>query len=128
MPYVSGYVRVGKVDDFADGVVESIEVDGEDVAVVSWKGRFYAFGNACTHRGIPLSAGWLTQTDEVVCLLHAAVYDINTGRCLDGPTRGESVPSYKVRIEGDDVLIGERTQLPVEEGAIRRYGERWLTE
>jgi nitrite reductase/ring-hydroxylating ferredoxin subunit len=75
---------------------------------------------------VPLAAGWLTEEGEVVCLLHAAAYDLASGRCLRGPTRGESVPSYKVRIDGEEVLVGDRTQLPIEEGAIRRFGDRWL--
>ncbi len=120
---MADYVKVGKVSDFKEGSMETFEIDGEDVAVVFWNGRFFAFGNACTHRGVPLSAGWCTDDNEVVCLLHAAVYDMETGKCLRGPTRGQSVPSYTVRIEGDDVYVGDRVQVETDAS---KLGSWWL--
>ena len=42
------------------------------------------------------------------------MYDIATGICLRGPGRGIArVPSFTVRIEGDDVFVGDRVMTPI---------------
>jgi 3-phenylpropionate/trans-cinnamate dioxygenase ferredoxin subunit len=104
---VSRFVRVGRVHDFAEGVIQRFEVQGEDVAVVNWRNRFYAFDDHCTHWGISLQNGYITKDNEICCLFHYAVFDMATGKVLDGPAQ-EDLPVYDVRIEGDDVLVGPR--------------------
>jgi nitrite reductase/ring-hydroxylating ferredoxin subunit len=101
---MSEFVKVGRVSDFPVGRIIGVEVGGEDVAVVNWHDRFFAFANVCTHLGTPLSVGYVTNANEVVCMLHDSVFDMETGKALDGPTN-EDLPIYQVRVEGDDVLV-----------------------
>jgi nitrite reductase/ring-hydroxylating ferredoxin subunit len=97
-------VSVGKVADFEEGVIRRVDVAGEDVAVVNWRGRFYAFEDKCTHMGISLTGGYITKDNELCCLFHYAVFDMATGKVIDGPAR-EDLPVYAVRVEGDDILV-----------------------
>ena len=111
---MSDFVCVGRVEDFKEGVIECRDIDDEEVAVVNWQGKIYAFGNACAHYAAPLSGGWVNEANEVACLLHGAVYDMATGICLRGPGRMIArIPSFSVRIEDDNVYVGERHMTPI---------------
>ena len=107
---MASYVNVGKVADFAEGVIRRVEVRGEDVAIVNWRQRFYAFEDHCTHWGISLIGGYITKDSEICCLFHYAVFDMATGKVLEGPAE-EDLPVFDVRVEGDDVLVGARDPL-----------------
>lgn len=58
-------------------------------------GEVAALENACWHRLLPLSLGWL-QGDEVVCGYHGLVFDAN-GRCTHMPAQETINPSACVR-------------------------------
>ena len=55
---------------------------GDGVRVLA---RRFALENYCTHEGAMLSYGDIGP-GEVVCALHAAVFSLKTGVCLDGFT------------------------------------------
>ena len=56
---------------------------GRHEVAVFWDGeKAGAMDNYCPHQGAMLSYG-LVERGEVVCPLHAAVFDIVTGECLD---------------------------------------------
>jgi 3-phenylpropionate/trans-cinnamate dioxygenase ferredoxin subunit len=101
---MAGYVTIGKVSEFEDGVIYRFDVEGEYVAVVSWRDRFYAFSDHCTHWGVSLSQGYITGADEIVCMYHFAAFDMKSGAVLDGPAM-DDLPLYEVRVEGEDVLV-----------------------
>jgi nitrite reductase/ring-hydroxylating ferredoxin subunit len=46
----------------------------------------------------------------IVCPRHLAAFDLRTGKVLRGPAT-EDLPTWNVKIEGDDILVEER---PVE--------------
>lgn len=102
---MAGFVNVGKVSDFEEGVIRRCAVNGEDVAVVSWRRRFYAFLDHCSHWGISLTGGYITKDNEICCLFHYSVFDMATGRVLEGPAEAD-LPVYDVHVEGDNVLVG----------------------
>ncbi len=58
-------------------------------------GEVAALENACWHRLLPLSLGWL-QGDEVVCGYHGLVFDAG-GRCTHMPAQETINPSACVR-------------------------------
>jgi 3-phenylpropionate/trans-cinnamate dioxygenase ferredoxin subunit len=103
---VAEFVSVGKKNDFKDGVLRAFDVDGESVAVVNWRERWFAFANLCTHLDANLSAGYITGADEIVCMLHDSVFEMATGKAVDGPAP-EDIPVYAVRVEGEDVLVSK---------------------
>jgi len=101
---MADYVKVGTVSDFQPGVIKGCFINGEEVAVVNWNDRFFAFANVCTHLGVELSSGYVEGEKFVVCGLHDSFYDMETGQHLEGPASAD-IPVYDVRIEGDDVLV-----------------------
>ena len=95
-------VKILDKKDVALGSSTAVEVRGQKVAVFNVDGTFYAIGDACTHRGGPLSEGDVSGT-TVTCPWHNQ-YDLKTGGVLTPPTP-QGVASYKVVVEGDDVSI-----------------------
>ena len=95
--------KVAEVNELAPGAGKAVEVGGQQIALFNIGGTFYAIGDACTHRGGSLSEG-AVEGDKVKCPLHGAEFDVKTGKNLTPPAPGE-VPSYKVRVEGDEIQI-----------------------
>ena len=102
---MADYVNVGKVGDFAPNEMKACDVNCESVAVVKIGDRFHAFSNFCTHAGVYLTGGYVTES-EVVCDLHGSVFELESGRPTEGPAF-DSLTVYSVRVDGDDVLVGK---------------------
>ena len=94
---------VAEVKDLTPGSCKAVELSGQQIALFNIGGTFYAIGDACTHRGGSLSEGTLEGT-TITCPLHGATFEVTTGKNLTPPAPGE-VPSYKVRIEGNQVQV-----------------------
>jgi 3-phenylpropionate/trans-cinnamate dioxygenase ferredoxin subunit len=102
---MADYVSVGKVGDFPANEMKAVDVNGENVAVVKIGDKFHAFSNYCTHVGVYMTGGYVTET-EAVCDLHGSVYELETGKVTEGPAF-EPLAIFKVRVEGEDVLVGK---------------------
>lgn len=98
------FVKVAKVSDLPDGEMMAVEVEGEQVLLANVGGQFYAIGEICPHAGAPLSEGFL-EGESVECPWHASRFNLRTGE-VEAPPAEEGVPTYAVRVEGDDILIG----------------------
>ena len=79
-----------------------IEVGGKKIALFNVDGTFFAVDNTCKHRGGPLGEGELSGM-VVTCPWHGWEYDVRTGVSQTDPSIG--VTSYKVKVEGDDILV-----------------------
>ncbi len=97
------FQKVAEVKDMTPGSSRAVELSGQQIALFNIGGTFFAIGNACTHRGGSLSEGTVEGT-TVTCPLHGAEFDVTTGKNMTPPAPGE-VPSYKVRIEGNDIQV-----------------------
>jgi 3-phenylpropionate/trans-cinnamate dioxygenase ferredoxin subunit len=63
----------------------------------------YAVEDVCTHDGGQLDQGVL-ENSTIECPRHGATFDVRTGAALTLPAT-EPLPTYRVRVEGDDVFI-----------------------
>ena len=105
-----GYLEVGKISDIAEGEIKAYTVQGKDIIVVKYNGKYYAIGSKCTHRGGDLSKGKL-EGKIVTCPLHGAKFDITNGENISGPKIGllkiktNNEPFYEVKIEGDSIKV-----------------------
>jgi len=97
------WVRVAGRGDLASGEVIGVEAGGRSIAIYDSDEGLFATDNICTHAYACLSDGWLDgQTIE--CPLHAARFDIRTGKVLDPPAT-EDLKTYPVRLVGNDIEI-----------------------
>jgi 3-phenylpropionate/trans-cinnamate dioxygenase ferredoxin subunit len=98
------WVRVASVSDVAEGQVHAVRVGDKEIALYHLPGGDYrATSNVCTHEYALLSDGWL-EDGCIECPLHAARFDIRTGKALCAPAE-ESLPVYEVKAEGSDLLL-----------------------
>jgi len=98
-------VRVCGVADLASGEAMRVDVNGIDVAVVRVDDRWFAIGDVCTHREVSLADGEVkVETCELVCPLHGSPFSLVTGEPSQTPAV-EPTPTFRVRIDGDDVMV-----------------------
>ncbi len=96
-------VTVAKTTDGAPGQAKTVEVKGKTIAVFNVKGQYYAIDDTCTHVGGPLSEGTVEGT-TVTCPWHGAQFDVASGQVL-GPPAGAGVCSYRVQVQGEDLVL-----------------------
>lgn len=96
--------RVAAIGDIREGEAFAAKLGAEAVALYRIGGEIFAIGDVCTHEFALLSQGFI-EDGAIECPLHQAKFDIRTGRCL-APPATRDVAAYRVRIEGDDVLVG----------------------
>ncbi len=96
-------VRVASLADLADDTAVQVEVDGVPVCLARSGGEVFAVGDRCSHADVSLSEGDV-EDGAVECWLHGSRFDLRTG-APSGLPANRPVPTYPVRIEGDDVLV-----------------------
>ncbi len=96
------FVKVGSYSALPPGSLLEVTVGDETYALCNSGGTVYALSGACPHQGGPLGQGAF-YGHTLVCPLHAWEFDCRSGGYLYDPDL--KVPTFPVRIEGDDILI-----------------------
>ncbi len=94
---------IANINDFKDGEMKRVSVEGTEVLASRIDGNFYATSAFCPHYGAPLDMGVLNG-DRIVCPWHHACFNAKTGDLLEPPSR-DSLVRYEVRIDGDGVIV-----------------------
>jgi nitrite reductase/ring-hydroxylating ferredoxin subunit len=105
-------VEVARVADIADGGMISVSVEGKDIVICNYEGRFYAVSRSCGHLNAYLNSGTL-DGPILTCPLHFAQFDITTGEALSGPVPPDPDPlhatadlkTYPVQVRADTISI-----------------------
>jgi naphthalene 1,2-dioxygenase ferredoxin component len=99
----TGWVRAASRSDLRQDEVLGVEVSGRPIALYDVDGSLFATDNICTHAYARLSDGWL-DGELIECPLHAARFDVRTGKVLDPPAT-EDLKTYPVRLVGDEIQV-----------------------
>jgi nitrite reductase/ring-hydroxylating ferredoxin subunit len=75
----------------------------------------HAYVNHCPHAGFPLN--W--QPDHflvpgaplILCVMHGALFEMQTGQCVAGPCAGNSLQSLPVHVRDGYVLLDDAVPL-----------------
>jgi naphthalene 1,2-dioxygenase system ferredoxin subunit len=97
------WVRAAARSELAEGEVLGVEVAGRSIALYDVDGSLFATDNICTHAYARLSDGWL-DGELIECPLHAARFDVRTGKVLDPPAT-EDLKTYPVRTVDDEIQV-----------------------
>ena len=100
---MSEFRRACALSQLPDEGAIGVEVAGVPVAVVRAAGEVFALHDVCSHEEIPLSEGEVYD-HTVECWLHGSCFDLRTGKPT-GPPATQAVPTYEVKIDGDDVFV-----------------------
>jgi nitrite reductase/ring-hydroxylating ferredoxin subunit/multimeric flavodoxin WrbA len=93
--------RLGSREELLARVPFAVRLERHPVAVFFHDGAFHAIGNACNHKGGPLSEGRL-RGEFVMCPWHGWEYSVVTGRGPEGYDE-EQVPVFAVEERADGV-------------------------
>ena len=105
---MSDYAFACRVADLADESATSVEIDGVPICLAKSEGEVFAISDICSHADIPLSEGDVAE-GTVECWLHGSRFDLRSGRPTGLPAT-QPVPTYPVKIDGDDVLVAVKEQ------------------
>jgi 3-phenylpropionate/trans-cinnamate dioxygenase ferredoxin subunit len=95
-----------------------VYLGGEAVAVFNINGTVRAIANRCSHARASLSEGTVDAARcTVTCPWHEGVFSLETGQPLGGPP-SLPVVVYRVKLEGDTVLIAPPTQAEAREPTV----------
>ena len=113
---------VGRSEDLGEGATLKFAFtengDKREGFVVRWKGRARAYRNECRH--IPVSLDWVENQFmsrdgcHLQCATHGALYEVDTGICIDGPPTGERLRSLDVVELMGDIIVSLPDQPPEE--------------
>jgi nitrite reductase/ring-hydroxylating ferredoxin subunit len=88
-----------------------LEDNGKTVAgfIVNHRGRHYAYVNRCPHAGTPLD-WWPNEffTEDgrsLICATHGAVFEPDSGRCIEGPCPGARLEPLPLRRDGQFLVV-----------------------
>ncbi len=101
------------LDALDDPGAKGFEPDDGDAFFIVRKGdQVFGYVNSCPHYGSSLE--WKDDTfltyekDLIQCSLHAALFRIHDGYCVDGPCAGASLKSLAVRVEAGHVVLDDK--------------------
>ena len=89
--------------DVPEGDVMAVQLGGKEIALYEVEGKVYATDNICSHEYALLSEGWM-EKGCIECPLHAAQFDIKTGKALSAPADTD-LRVYEIKAEGADLLV-----------------------
>ncbi len=90
--------------ELEDSEPREFQLGSRLLALVKIGEKVYAVDCICTHEFAMLSDGYV-EDGAIECPLHAARFDLATGKVIDGPTEKE-LGTYPARVSGDMVQIG----------------------
>jgi nitrite reductase/ring-hydroxylating ferredoxin subunit len=76
--------EVAKLSEIPMGKMKHVKAFDEDILLSNVNGTIYATQNRCGHQNASLARGTL-EGHIVSCPLHAATFDVRTGKSLSGP-------------------------------------------
>ena len=79
------FVDVIRINEIPIGSMQGKTVNGKDILIANYEGRYYAIGGTCTHAGGNLVRGKLNGK-IVTCPVHGSKFDVTTGNRISGPS------------------------------------------
>jgi len=71
-------------DEIAPGGMKAVELEGNEIVICNFDGKYYAIQRRCGHMNASLDMGTLDGI-YLTCPMHCAQFDITNGEALSGP-------------------------------------------
>ena len=105
--------RICRLDSLADPGAQGIDIELDGLAVSAFlvrKGqRVFCYVNVCPHAGNPLEwrpDAFLTRDrSRIICSRHGAVFEIESGVCVEGPCPGARLRALRVGVENGGIVV-----------------------
>lgn len=106
------FVKVASVGDVSPGQIVPVEAKGLKLLLTNVDGEYRAAQRKCPHLGFNLCRGKI-ENGAVVCVLHKAKFDLETGKIQRDPKllfigmkAKTDLEVYPVKVEDEDILVG----------------------
>jgi thiamine pyrophosphate-dependent acetolactate synthase large subunit-like protein/nitrite reductase/ring-hydroxylating ferredoxin subunit len=103
------WYKVANIKDYQEGRVKTVTAGTKTIALSLFEGKFCAIDNHCPHQGGPLGEGSIEE-GWLRCPWHGYEYHPCTGKPPEG--LDDTVPTYEVKIENDDIYVGVEEEKP----------------
>lgn len=100
----NAWQRVAALGYIAPDQPHGAKYGEREIVLASHDGQVYALAGICPHAYALMCDGFMSGP-EIECPLHAAAFDIRTGKCLAGPDGTADLATYEVKVEGDGVWV-----------------------
>lgn len=103
--------NVSGLHDGGDGVRFTVRAPRGDTPAfaIRHRGAVHAYLNVCAHQQVELD--WLpgaffdADGETLVCSLHGAHYEPDSGRCVAGPCIGAALTRVPIHVRGDGAIV-----------------------
>lgn len=96
-------------DGHARGLSLGTAAGIHDAFVVRAGERIVCYRNVCPHAGNPLNwkphAFLSKKRDFIICSVHGATFDIQTGKCVGGPCPGRGLTPLRAALEAGEIVV-----------------------
>lgn len=100
---MNDWIYVTAVDKITAEQLLTFRVQNEELLVYHTGERYYVYANRCPHQEVSLSDGYLVK-GSIVCRLHGAKFDLQTGVCLRAPAY-ENLHTYVAEVRNGQLYI-----------------------
>ena len=98
-------------DDLADGEGRRFRAAGGELLLLRHDGCFHAYRNDCPHMNLPLTNRSRVAVDaqrgQLMCMQHAAAFDIKNGLCVQGPCVGMELVPVALKVLDGQLWLDE---------------------
>lgn len=89
-------------DELGPGQIKGLELEGQPILIANVEGEYHAVANRCGESPLPLEFGTLSGA-QLRCSWHGCLYDLRSGRRLDGGD--ERLAVFPVAVEDGQVRV-----------------------
>jgi 3-phenylpropionate/trans-cinnamate dioxygenase ferredoxin subunit len=101
---MSDFINVGPVSNFPPNQTTAVKMGDVEMCVANCNGAFTAFDDSCTHAHALLSGSDIEDGCEVMCPLHGARFNVQTGAALTLPAV-KPLRMHQIKVENGAVFI-----------------------
>ncbi|ATM94585.1 putative Rieske protein [Yersinia frederiksenii] len=98
-----GWVSVCKASYVKPDSPFSASVGDKRIGIYVIDSEYFAMDDVCPHANALLSPGFFDE-GTIECLLHGAVFDVKTGKCLREPG-DRDLQTYPVRLDAGQIQV-----------------------
>jgi nitrite reductase/ring-hydroxylating ferredoxin subunit len=96
------------------------------IFVLRWGRQVFGYVNNCPHDGVRLDwerNQFIDPTGtRLMCGKHGSLFELGTGRCVDGPCKGQSLTPVALTVLDDDICVTGVTLVEEEEEPLAEDG------
>jgi|SRR6056300_517785 nitrite reductase/ring-hydroxylating ferredoxin subunit len=107
----NSWTRVCALNALPEQATKGVEFADQEVILINWFGKIYAYLNNCPHAGWPLNFDPDKFLDEegryLQCSNHMALFEVEDGSCIAGPCPGQKLTPIEVSVMEGDIFLGK---------------------